>query len=58
MDIWRAHDGQLVENWVLIDILGFLEQLGYDIGSVLRFIGSKSPSFFEESDSLDSEDQV
>ncbi|MCZ6456950.1 MAG: ester cyclase [Actinobacteria bacterium] len=58
MDIWRAHDGQLVENWVLIDILGFLEQLGYDVGSVLRFIGSKPPSFFEESDPLDREDQI
>ena len=58
MDIWRAHDGRLVENWVLIDILGFLEQLGYDVGSVLRFIGSKPPSFFEESDPLDREDQV
>ena len=56
MDIRRAHDGQLAENWVLIDILGFLEQLGYDVGSVLRFVGSKPPSFFEESDPLERED--
>lgn len=47
MDIWRAEDGRLVENWVLIDILGFLEQLGYNIGNVLRFIGSKQPEFFD-----------
>ncbi|MCP4397056.1 MAG: ester cyclase [bacterium] len=50
MDVWRAENGKLAENWVLIDILGFLEQLGYNIENVLKFIGSKSPEFFEDVD--------
>lgn len=50
MDFWRVEDGKLVENWVLIDILGFLEQLGYDVENVLKFIGSKSPAFFDEAE--------
>lgn len=36
MDIWRAQDGKLVENWVLIDILGFLEQIGIDVLQLVR----------------------
>lgn len=55
MDFWRVEerDGErkLAENWVLIDILGVLEQAGYDVNKVLKFIGSKPPEFFEESDS-------
>ncbi len=47
MDIWRVAGDKLVENWVLIDILGFLEQLGYNIDNVLKFIGSKPPEFFD-----------
>jgi len=47
MDFWRVEDGKLAENWVLIDILDFLAQLGYDVGKVLEFIGSKSPEFFD-----------
>jgi predicted ester cyclase len=50
MDIWRVEGGKLAENWVLIDILDFLEQLGYDVGKVLKFIGSKSPEFFDRVD--------
>jgi len=50
MDIWRAEGDKLVENWVLIDILGFIEQLGYDVSSVLRYIGSKDPQYFVEND--------
>lgn len=52
MDFWRIEerDGkrQLVENHVLIDILGVLEQAGYDVNKVLQFIGSKPPEFFEK----------
>ena len=48
MDFWRVEGDKLVENWVLVDILDFLEQLGYDIEKVLKFIGSKPPSFFDE----------
>jgi predicted ester cyclase len=48
MDIWRVEGDRLVENWVLIDILGFLAQLGYDLEKVLAFIGSKPPSFFDD----------
>jgi predicted ester cyclase len=50
MDFWRAEGDKLVENWVLIDILDFLEQLGYDVNQVLKFIGSKPPEFFDEVD--------
>ncbi len=52
MDFWRAENGKLTENWVLIDILGFLEQLGYNVGNVLKFIGSKPPEFFDEAASV------
>lgn len=52
MDFWKIEerDGErkLAENWVLIDILGVLEQAGYDVNKVLKFIGSKPPEFFED----------
>ncbi len=48
MDIWRAEGDKLVENWVMIDLLDFLDQVGYDVEKVLKFIGSKSPEFFEQ----------
>ncbi|MDX1522086.1 MAG: ester cyclase [Anaerolineae bacterium] len=52
MDFWRIaeEDGErkLAENLVLIDILGVLEQAGYDVNKVLKFVGSKSPEFFEK----------
>ncbi|WP_420641522.1 ester cyclase [Candidatus Leptofilum sp.] len=51
MDFWRIEeeDGErkLAENLVLIDILGVLEQAGYDVKKVLQFVGSKPPEFFE-----------
>ncbi len=47
MDFWRVEGDKLAENWVLIDILGFLEQVGYDIDKLLAFIGSKPPEFFD-----------
>ncbi|WP_420642536.1 ester cyclase [Candidatus Leptofilum sp.] len=47
MDFWHVKGDKLAENWVLIDILDFLEQLGYDIDKVLAFIGSKPPEFFD-----------
>jgi predicted ester cyclase len=46
MDIWRAESGFLKENWVMIDILDFLEQIGYDVAKVLAFVGEKGPEFF------------
>lgn len=52
MDFWHIEerDGErkLSENWVLIDILGVLEQAGYDVNKVLKFVGSKPPEFFED----------
>lgn len=48
MDIWRREGDRLVENWVMIDLLDFLEQAGYDVTKVLKFVGSKGPEFFEE----------
>ncbi len=50
IDIWRFEevDGEpkLAENWVHVDILGVLEQAGYDVAKVLEFVGSKPPEFF------------
>ena len=52
MDFWRIEerDGErkLAENHVLIDILGVLEQAGYDVNKVLKFVGSKPPNFFDD----------
>ena len=28
IDIWRVENGKLVENWVQMDLLGMLQQLG------------------------------
>lgn len=28
MDIWRVKDGKIVENWVVMDIMGLMVQLG------------------------------
>ena len=54
IDIWSIEDVdgrlRLAENWVSIDILGVLEQAGYDIGKVLKFVGSKPPEFFDEAE--------
>ncbi len=54
MAFWRIEerDGErkLAENLVLIDILGILEQAGYDVNKVLKFIGSKPPEFFDNID--------
>lgn len=54
MDFWRVEqrgeESKLAENHVLIDILGVLEQAGYDVDKVLRFVGSKPPEFFEAQD--------
>ena len=51
MDFWRIEeeDGvrKLSENLVLIDILGVLEQAGYNVENVLKFIGSKPPEYFD-----------
>ena len=51
MDFWRAAERpeglKLVENWVMIDLWDFLEQAGYDVEKVLKFIGSKPPEFFD-----------
>jgi len=52
MDFWRAENGKLKENWVMIDLLDFLAQLDYDVENVLKFIGSKSPEFFNEGEHL------
>jgi predicted ester cyclase len=51
MDFWRVEGEKLAENWVLIDILDFLKQVGYDVEKVLKFIGSKPPEFFDDADS-------
>ncbi len=59
MDFWRVEERngvrKLAENWVLIDILGVLEQAGYDVNKVLAFVGSKSPAFFDTVDDENSD---
>lgn len=51
MDFWRAEtrkgELKLVENWVMIDILDFLQQAGYNAEKVLKYIGSKPPAYFD-----------
>ena len=59
MDFWRigldpaSGTRKLAENLVLIDILGVLEQAGYDVKKVLQYIGSKPPEFFNQMESAD-----
>lgn len=59
MDFWRIEEDdasgerKLAENLVLIDILGVLQQAGYDVNKVLQFIGAHPPEFFEEADNPD-----
>ena len=54
MDFWKVEvdestgERKLAKNLVLIDILGVLEQCGYDVEKLLKFIGSKPPSFFDD----------
>ena len=54
MDFWRVEEDEesgerkLAENLVLIDILGVLEQCGYDVNKVLKFVGSKPPEYFDD----------
>jgi len=51
-DFWRAEvrDGvrKLAENRVTIDILHVLEQSGYDVKALLRYVGARPPSHFAE----------
>lgn len=53
MDFWYVEvdeengERKLAKNLVLIDILGVLEQCGYDVKKVLKFVGSKPPEFFD-----------
>ena len=54
MDFWYVEvdeetgERKLAENLVLIDILGVLEQCGYDVNKVLKFVGSKPPEYFDD----------
>lgn len=36
MDIWRSDGDKLVENWVLIDLVDFLNQIGIDVLQLVR----------------------
>jgi hypothetical protein len=36
MDLWRAEDGKLAENWVFIDLIHLLLQLGVDVYDRMR----------------------
>ena len=43
----ESSERKLAENLSLIDILGVLEQCGYDVEKELKFVGSKPPEYFE-----------
>ncbi|MCY3936721.1 MAG: nuclear transport factor 2 family protein [Chloroflexi bacterium] len=51
-DFWRVEVRggirELAENRVTIDILHVLEQSGYDMGQVLRYLGARPPESFSE----------
>jgi predicted ester cyclase len=36
MDIWRSEGNKLVENWVLIDLIDFMEQIGLNPLEIIR----------------------
>jgi hypothetical protein len=36
MDLWRAEHGKLAENWVFIDLIHLLLQLGVDVYDRMR----------------------
>lgn len=36
LDYWRKEDGKLKENWVMIDMIDILEQLGVDVFEMLK----------------------
>ena len=36
MDIWRSEGDKLVENWVLIDLIDFCQQIGIDVLQLVR----------------------
>ncbi|MET3165307.1 UNVERIFIED_ORG: putative ester cyclase [Arthrobacter sp. UYEF10] len=36
MDIWRSEGGKLVENWVMIDFIDFMNQIGIDVIKLVR----------------------
>lgn len=36
MDFWRAEDGRLTDNWVMIDLVHLLTQLGVDLLALAR----------------------
>lgn len=43
MDWWRCGDGRLVENWVNIDLIHILDQLGLDVFAQMRgLLGDRS----------------
>lgn len=48
MDIWRAENNKLVENWVLIDIIDFMEQVGIDFMGIIRDKAAKGELFDEK----------
>ena len=31
MDFWKVEDGEIVENWVLLDVVDFFRQIGIDL---------------------------
>jgi hypothetical protein len=44
MDFWRREGERLAENWVFVDVIDLLHQLGVDVFARMRALqGSKGP---------------
>jgi hypothetical protein len=44
MDFWRRQGDKLAENWVFIDVLDLLAQMGFDVLERMRAAGTLLPS--------------
>jgi hypothetical protein len=44
MDLWRCENGTLRENWVFVDIIDLLRQLGVDVFQRMAALGPVPPS--------------
>jgi predicted ester cyclase len=41
IDFWRSQSGKYVENWVFVDMIHLIEQMGIDLLNRLNFEGGR-----------------